>query len=198
MPSFIKSIGGDAFFAAENPHQPYIESVSFEAGCAVKSLPKAWKDIDFEETKDKEKEQKQKIIKKIVDSEKEQCEKQKLKAEKKGEVSKMGAKSVLEAIIAGAGIIVEKWEDKENLYIGLKCNRGGIELKLSNKSADKWHEPLKELLGMIKSKDVLEIVAFAQKNKMPLQSENVKGRKSSFYREMAETSGSGVRQLRYA
>ena len=110
----------------------------------------------------------------------------------------MGAKSVLEAIIAESGIIVEKWEDKENPYIGLKCNRGGIELKLSNKSADKWHEPLKELLGMIKSKDVLEIVAFAQKNKLPLQSENVKGRKSSFYREMAETSGSGVRQLRYA
>ena len=172
VPSFIKSIGGDAFFAAENPHQPYIESVSFEAGCAVKSFPKAWKDIDFEETKDKEREQKQKTIKKIVDSVKEQCEKQKLKAEKKGEVSKMGAKSVLEAIVAESGIILEKWEDKENQYIGVKCNRGGIELKLPNKSAEKWHTPLKELLGMVKSKDVLEIVAFAKKNKLTLQSEN--------------------------
>ncbi len=193
VPSFIKSIGGDAFFAVieegfEKDYYnsaghfiskavptavlSYVESVSFEAGCAVKSLPKAWKDIDFEETKDKEKEQKQKIIKKIVDSVKEQCEKQKLKAEKKGDVSKMGAKSVLEAIIAESGIILEKWEDKENQYIGLKCNRGGIELELPNNAAGKWHKPLRELLGMIKSKDVLEIVAFAQKNKLPLQSEN--------------------------
>ncbi len=166
VPSFIKSIGGDAFFGSSC--LPYAESVSFESGCAVKALPKSWKGIDFHKTKDKN----EKTVQKIIDTVKEHIETQKLKAEKKSEISKVGAKSVLEAIVAESGVICEKWEDKENQYIGVKCNRGGIELKLPNKSADKWHAPLKELLGMIKSKDVLEIVAFAKKNKLTLQSEN--------------------------
>ena len=166
VPSFIKSIGGDAFFGSSC--LPYAESVSFESGCAVKALPKSWKGIDFHKTKDKN----EKTVQKIIDTVKEHIETQKLKAEKKSEISKVGAKSVLEAIVAESGIILEKWEDKENQYIGVKCNRGGIELKLPNKSAEKWHTPLKELLGMVKSKDVLEIVSFAKKNKLSLQSEN--------------------------
>ena len=110
-------------------------------------------------------------IKKIVETVNAQVVKQKLKAEKIAKVSQMGAKSVLEAVVAENGVICEKWEARDNQYIGVKCNRGGIELKLPNNAAGKWHEPLRELLGMIKSKDVLEVVAFAQKNKLALQGE---------------------------
>ena len=176
VPSFIKSIGADAFFdvesvrsTAEQTFLPYVESVSFEQGCTVNALPKLWKELClyFHRKMDKN----EMTIKKIVETVNAQVEKQKLKDEKKSEVSKMGAKSVLEPVVAESGVVCEKWEDKDNQYIGVKCNRGGIELKLPNKSAVKRLEPLRELLGMIKSKDVLEVVAFAQKNKLALQGE---------------------------
>ena len=176
VPSFIKSIGEDAFFdvesvlsTAEQTFLPYVESVSFEQGCTVNALPKLWKELClyFHRKMDKN----EMTIKKIVETVNAQVVKQKLKAEKIAKVSQMGAKSVLEAVVAESGVICEKWEDKDNQYIGVKCNRGGIELKLPNNAAGKWHEPLRELLGMIKSKDVLEVVAFAQKNKLALQGE---------------------------
>ena len=176
VPSFIKSIGEDAFFdvesvlsTAEQTFLPYVESVSFEQGCTVNALPKLWKELClyFHRKMDKN----EMTIKKIVETVNAQVVKQKLKAEKIAKVSQMGAKSVLEAVVAESGVVCEKWEDKDNQYIGVKCNRGGIELKLPNNAAGKWHEPLRELLGMIKSKDVLEVVAFAQKNKLALQGE---------------------------
>ncbi len=176
VPSFIKSIGADAFFdvesvrsTAEQIFLPYVESVSFEQGCTVNALPKLWKELClyFHRKMDKN----EMTIKKIVETVNAQVVKQKLKAEKIAKVSQMGAKSVLDAVFAESGVICEKWEDKDNQYIGVKCNRGGIELKLPNNAAGKWHEPLRELLGMIKSKDVLEVVAFAQKNKLALQGE---------------------------